>query len=173
MAGEKKITTSKRKISERKILLKELPYYNYTGSLIMHYGQFNNSLMDKHQPTKYELQNLPSLYDINLFDLNTTLHSNISTYENLHNNQIKSTNFSPHAFHHAKSKWPNNCFSVFQNTITSLNQNLENLQTHILEETDLHFDAIGIVEAKITNANLKTSAFNIPGYRFEFLPTPL
>ena len=108
-----------------------------------------------------------------LFALNTILDSNISTCENLHNNQIKSTNFSPHAFHHAKSKWPNNCFSVFQNNITSLNQNLENLQTHILEETDLHFDAIGIVEAKITNANLKTSAFNIPGYRFEFLPTPL
>ena len=48
MAGEKKITTSKREISERKILLKELPYYNYTGSLTMHYGQFNNSVMDKH-----------------------------------------------------------------------------------------------------------------------------
>ena len=42
MAGEKKITTSKREISERKILLTELPYYNYTGSLIMHYGQFND-----------------------------------------------------------------------------------------------------------------------------------
>ena len=56
MAGEKKITTSKREISERKILLKELPYYNHTGSLIMLYGQFNNSLLDKHQPTKYELK---------------------------------------------------------------------------------------------------------------------
>ena len=56
MTGEKKITTSKREISERKILLKELPYYNYTGSLIMLYGQFNNSLMDKPQPIKYELK---------------------------------------------------------------------------------------------------------------------
>ena len=116
---------------------------------------------------------MPSLYDINLFDLNTILDSNISPYENLHNNQIKSRNFSPHAFHHAKSKWPNNCFSVFQNNITSLNQNLENLQTHILEETDFHVDVIGIFEAKITNAILETSAFNIRGYRCEFLPTPL
>ena len=165
MAGEKKITTSKREISERKILLKELPYYNYTGSLIMLYGQFNNSLMDKHQPTKYELQNLPSLYDINLFDLNTILDSNISPYENLHNNQIKSRNFSPHAFHHAKSTWPDNCFSLFHNNITSLNQNLENLQTHILEETDFHFDVIGIPGTKITNANLETSSFNIPTCR--------
>ena len=122
--------TGKREICERKILLKELPYYNYTGSLVMLYGQFNNILMDKHQPTKYELQNLPSLYDINLFGLNTILDSNISPYENLHNNQIKSRYFSPHAFHHAKPKWPNNCFSVFHNNITSLNRNLENLQTY-------------------------------------------
>ena len=99
----------------------------------MLHGQFNNSLMDTHQPTKYELQNLPSLYDINLFDHNSILDSNISPYENLHNNQINSRYFSPHAFHQAKSKWPN----------------------------------------KITNANLETSAFNIPGYRFEFVPTPL
>ena len=32
-----------------------------------------------------------------------------------------------------------------------------------------------ISETKITNANLETSVFNIPGYRFEFvrMPTPL
>ena len=84
MAGRGKITTSKREISERKILLKELPYYNYTGSLIKLHGQFNNSLMDKHQPTKYELiKNLPILYDINVFDLNTILDSNIRPYHKL------------------------------------------------------------------------------------------
>lgn len=60
MAGKKKITTSKREISERKILVKKLPYYNYTGSVIMLHGQYNNSLMYKHQPAKYDLQNLPS-----------------------------------------------------------------------------------------------------------------
>lgn len=54
-----------------------------------------------------------------------------------------------------------------------MNQNLENLQTYILEEIDFHFDVIGIFETKITDANLETSAFNIPGYRFEFLPTSL
>ena len=61
------------------------------------------------------------------------LDSNICLYENFHNNQTKSTYFSPHQ---AKSKWPNNRFSVFDNNITSLNQNQENLQTHILEEND-------------------------------------
>ena len=77
------------------------------------------------------------------------LDSNICPYENLHNNQTKSRYFSPHAFHQAKSKSPNNRFSVFDNNITSLNQNLENLQTHILEENDFHFDLIAISETKI------------------------
>ena len=48
-------------------------------------------------------------------------------------------------------------FLYFVINITSLNQNLENLQTHILEETAFHFDVIGISETKITNANLETS----------------
>ena len=77
------------------------------------------------------------------------LDSNICPYENLHNNHTKSRYFSPHAFHQAKSEWPNNRFSVFDNNITSLNQNQENLQTHILEENDFHFDLIGISETKI------------------------
>ena len=77
------------------------------------------------------------------------LDSNICPYENLHNNQTKSRYFSTHAFHQAKSKSPNNRFSVFENNIKSLNQNLENLQTHILQEIDFHFDPIAISETKI------------------------
>ena len=77
------------------------------------------------------------------------LDSNICPYQNLHNNQIKSWYFSPHAFRQAKLKWRNNRFSVFDNNITSLNQNLENLKTHILEEIDFHFNVIRISETKI------------------------
>ena len=77
------------------------------------------------------------------------LDSNICPYENLHNNQTKSRYFSPYAFRQAKSKPANNRFSVFDNNITSLNQNLENLQTHILEEIDFLFDLIAISETKI------------------------
>ena len=66
---------SKLEITNRKELLKELPFYDYKGSLVMFYGKFNNSLVDKHQPTKYELENLPSLYDVNLFDINTIILS--------------------------------------------------------------------------------------------------
>ena len=55
----------------------------------------------------------------------------------------------------------------------SLNANQENLQTHILDELDFQFDVIGISETKITNSNSNNSIPKIPGYHFEFVPTPL
>lgn len=64
-------------------------------------------------------------------------------------------------------------FSVFHNNVVSLNQNLENLQTHLLYELDFHFNVIGVTETKITNSNLHTCNTNIPGYVFECAPTPL
>ena len=54
----------------------------------------------------------------------------------------------------------------------SLNRNLENLQTHLLDELDFHFDVIGVTETKITNTN-DQSHHKIPGYEFEYVPTPL
>ena len=64
-------------------------------------------------------------------------------------------------------------FSIFHNNILSVNKNLENLQTQILEEPEFHFDIIGISETKITNSNSAISVPTIPGYNFEFVPTPL
>ena len=55
-----------------------------------------------------------------------------------------------------------------------MRRNLENFQSHLLEELQLHFSVIGVTETKITNSNLPLD-FNpsIPNYRFEFVPTPL
>ena len=64
-------------------------------------------------------------------------------------------------------------FSVFHNNVVSLNCNLENLQTHILHELDFHFNIIGVSETKITNANSELCTAKIPGYSFEYAPTPL
>ena len=64
-------------------------------------------------------------------------------------------------------------FSVFHNNVVSLNRNLENLQTQILHEVDFHFNVIGITETKITNANSQLCTAHIPGYVFEYVPTPL
>ena len=40
-------------------------------------------------------------------------------------------------------------FSIFHNNISSLNRNLENLQTHVLDELNFHFDIIGVTETKL------------------------
>ena len=59
--------------------------------------------------------------------------------------------------------------------ICSLKSNIENLPSHILQELELAFSIIAITETRITNAKLTQLNFNynIPGYVFEFLPTPL
>ena len=65
-------------------------------------------------------------------------------------------------------------FSVIHNNIRSLNANLEKFQTHLLNELAYEFDVIGISETKITNLSQHNrSNLNIPGYSFEYVPTPL
>jgi len=54
-----------------------------------------------------------------------------------------------------------------------LNRYLENLQTQLLHEVDFHFNVIGVTETKITNVNSQLCTAHIPGYVFEYVPTPL
>ena len=63
--------------------------------------------------------------------------------------------------------------TIFQNKIFSFRKKLENLQTHILDELDFPFSIIGITETRITNEDLGGFNYNIPGYSFEYVPTPL
>ena len=84
-----------------KSLLKELPYFNFTGSLVMLHGQFNNGV----QTSKATRNNkLTSLYDLSLFNLNSNLDVNINPLVNLSNLQIRSRYFSPHSFVQTTSK---------------------------------------------------------------------
>ena len=88
MPARKNSNVNKAEIPSRKSLLKELPFYNFTGCLVILHGQFNNSLSN-HQPTKNDLQKLTSLYDLNLFDLNVNLDSKLSCYENLLSHKLQ------------------------------------------------------------------------------------
>ena len=152
-----------------KSLLKELPYFNFTGSLVMLHGQFNNGVQTS-KATRNQLNKLTSLYDLSLFNLNSNLDVNINPLVNLSNLQIRSRYFSPRSFVQTTSKISQNglssSFSVFHNNVVSLKGNLENLQTHLLEE-------LGISETKITNSNVDIFTPLIPGYNFEYVPTPL
>ena len=64
-------------------------------------------------------------------------------------------------------------FSIFHNNIGSLNCNLENLQSNLLEEFDFHLDVIGVTETKISNSNSEGFVPSVPGYNFEYVPTPV
>ena len=59
-------TSAKQQPKLNKSLLKDLPYFNFRGNLVLAHGQFNNSL-NSELPTKRDLDKLRSLYDLDLF----------------------------------------------------------------------------------------------------------
>ena len=73
--------------------LKVLPYYSCSGNLAEIHGQFNNSVSTTCK-TKKELDKLTSLYDLDLFSLNTTLDHNLNPAD-FSSNRIISRYFSP------------------------------------------------------------------------------
>ena len=64
-------------------------------------------------------------------------------------------------------------FSIFHNNLISLSKKFENLQSSILDELGFSFNIIGITETKINDSNSESAEFSLPGYEFEFVPTPL
>ena len=118
-----KKTVNKQELSLGKILLKELPYYNFRGDLVQLHGQFNNSILAS-KTIRNNLHKLTSLHDLSLFNLNTNLDVNLNPYENLPINQIHSTYFSQHSFAQMQSKLSTNqrlsSFSIFNNNVLSI-----------------------------------------------------
>ena len=68
-------TSAKQQQKLNKSLLKDLPYFNFRGNLVLAHGQFNNSL-NSELPTKRDLDKLHSLYDLDLFNLNMAFDTN-------------------------------------------------------------------------------------------------
>ena len=62
--------TSKDADKSRRSLLKELPYFSCRGDLSMIHGQFNNSFVIPWK-TRRDLDRLSSVYDLDLFIVNT------------------------------------------------------------------------------------------------------
>ena len=90
---------------------------------------------------------------------------------------MSSRYFFPHGFEELKTKLSSDeaisGFSVFHNNVVCLNRNLKDLETQLLYEVHFHFNVIGVTEIKITNANSQMCTTYIPGYVFEYVPTPL
>ena len=156
-----------------RLLLKELPYFGI--NLIPIHGQFNN-LIPSSLPTMKYLEKLTIFHDLDLFSLNTD--SNINPDFNLPNFKIRSQYYSPHSFHVMKNSLNDTRigilkFSLFHNNVRSLKRNFESLETHLLNELEYHFSVIGITETKLANSDLPEQLPALPGYEFEFVPSPL
>jgi hypothetical protein len=79
-----------------KSLLRELPYFNYRGNLSVYLGKFTGI---SHLKSKRDLEKLTSLYDLDLFSLNTNLDNSLSFNEYV-NRPTSGRYFSPHSFKH-------------------------------------------------------------------------
>ena len=125
-------------------------------------------------PKKY-LEKLSSIYDLNLFRLNALEDPNLG--DSLYNHRIHSWYYSPYNFYKFKSELPSrvsdSSFSLLHNNIRSLKRNLENFQVHLLDELNFEFSIIGVSETKIISGKEMDFNPSIPGYVFEYVPTPL
>ena len=152
-------------------LLKELGYFNCKGNLVDFHGRFNNLLQSNICSKRY-LDKLTSLYQLDLFKLNTVCDRDVKTIDNLYYQRFHSRYFSPHSFkeqnkHVIENK--DDSFSIFHNNLISLSKNFENLQSYILDELGFNFNIIGITETKINDSNSESAEFSLPGYEFEFV----
>jgi hypothetical protein len=128
------------------LLLKELPFYNIN---VTYESSFNNSITTN-LPTLKDLDKYPSMRDLGLFNLNTDSDATADINSNYGISQ--SQYYSPHKFTSLKSQINSNIdasFSLLHNNVRSLRRNLENFQTHLLQQLDYNFSVIGISETKI------------------------
>ena len=112
---------------------------------------------------------------IRLFRLNALEDPNPG--DSLYNHRIHSRYYSPYSFYKFKSELPSrvsdSSFSLLHNNIRSLKRNLENFQVHLLDELNFEFSIIGVSETKIISGKEMDVNPRIPGYDFEYVPTPL
>ena len=149
---------------------KELPYHGL--NIVTTHSQFNNLLWDSQLQTKKYLDKLHGLCDLDIFSLNTKQSSDINP--NLQClDKLQSNYYLPRSFGAFKQSLKKS-FSILHCNVWSLQLHLEQLETHLLEELNFDFDILGISETKIRTSSLERNLnLNIPGYSFEFVPTPL
>ena len=139
---------------ENRNFLRELPYYGVNIADV--HGLFNTSASISRTPNVY-LEKLHSLYDLDLFLLNTGLDNSRNPDSNILHQHIRSLYYSPNSFYNLKcslssSHCKNDGFSLLHNNIRSLKRNLECFQTHLLSELDFRFSLIALTETRITDA---------------------
>ena len=122
-----KLRRNKTEQKAGKLLLQELPYFNFRRNLAHCRGQFYTSISTLCQ-CRRNLDKLISLYDLDIFSLNTNFDVNLDADQNLFNQRIQSRYFSQPRFKIFKEKLSENeiqaSLSIFHNNIVSINRNL-------------------------------------------------
>ena len=161
-----------------KALLRELPFSNLWPAQFN--NLFKNSSFNTNSflPTKKDLDCLTSIHDLDLFNLNTHEKRSNNLDDNYYLQITRCKYYSPHSFNQLKETFNvstdrYNKFSLLHNNIRSLKKNLENLQTHLLDELAYHFDVIGVTETRIKQDAFIDFNPSMPNYNFEFVHTPL
>ena len=161
-----------------KALLRELPFSNLWPAQFN--NLFKNSSFNTNSflPTKKDLDRLTSIHDLDLFNLNTHEKRSNNLDDNYYLQITRCKYYSPHSFNQLKETFNvstdcYNKFSLLHNNIRSLKKNLENLQTHLLDELAYHFDVIGVTETRIKQDAFIDFNPSMPNYNFEFVHTPL
>lgn len=126
-------------------------------------------------PTKNYLERLPSFHVLDVFTLNA--FANESEDFSYYFPPIRSKYYSPYNFPQSvnflKKHPKKTSFSLLHNKIRSLKHNLENLETHLLNELSSRFSVKGVTETRIRNANIFDFNPSLLNYNFEFIPMPL
>ena len=77
-----KLRRNKTEERASKLLLRELFYFKFRGNLALHHGQFNDSISFDWWPRR-NLDKLNSLYDLDIFSINSNLNAYLNTEFNL------------------------------------------------------------------------------------------
>ena len=166
---------NQRKTLERanRTFLKELPYYDCKNIVAAHPLYNSNLPISCH--TRNQLDKFKSLFDLDLFNLNVPIDNHTNLNENF-NSSFRCRYFTPHNFALKANALPhsnNSYFSVLHNNIRSLSKNLDDFQSQLLHELNTNFSIIGVTETRIVKNKPLNFNPTIPGYNFEYVPTPL
>ena len=166
---------NQRKTLERtnRIFVKELPYYDCKNIVAAH-PLYNSNLPISCQ-TRNQLDKFKNLFDLDLFNLNVPTDNHTNLNANF-NSSFRCRYFTPHNFSlkaNALPHYNNSYFSVLHNNIRSLSKNLDDFQSQLLHELNTNFSIIGVTETRIVRTEPLNFNPKIPGYNFEYVPTPL
>ena len=126
-----------QRVTDQECIVRNVNSESSASAILNREGEASLEFIDQEFDGTKLQERLPSLHDIDLFSLNLDEKSN-SDSELSPFRPIRCKYHSPHSFYQFKDKLRRQCnskqFSLIHSNIRSLKHNLENFQTHLLNE---------------------------------------